>query len=172
MPGKLKRSARKRSATGFSCARKWEGRPSAVNLPFRFILNHSEATAANVYLMLYPKPVLSSALSRDGKLYRALWKALSSITAETLVEGRVYGGLHKLEPKELANVSGNFVLDTLRRAHETKLYRQDELIRSVKSNGSLLTVSESLYNPIGNWINSVPLILWFVQSTGLITSDV
>ena len=74
--------------------------------PFRFILNQSNATAANVYLLLYPKPVLTRALERDPGLLRRMWKALNSISAEELLgEGRVYGGgLHKLEPKELGNV--------------------------------------------------------------------
>lgn len=74
--------------------------------PFRFILNESNATAANVYLMLYPKPVLADALARNKKLVKEIWKFLNGIRAENLLdEGRVYGGgLHKLEPKELANV--------------------------------------------------------------------
>lgn len=35
----------------------------------------------------------------DQELYRAIWKALSSITESLVGEGRVYGGPHKLEPK-------------------------------------------------------------------------
>jgi len=63
------------------------------------------ATAANVYLMLYPKPALAVALSKKPELNRSVWQALSEISDETLMgEGRVYGGgLHKLEPKELGN---------------------------------------------------------------------
>jgi hypothetical protein len=74
--------------------------------PFRFILNNSKATVANVYLAMYPKPVLSIALARDPELVRRVWQILNSITLDRLLgEGRVYGGgLHKLEPKELANV--------------------------------------------------------------------
>jgi adenine-specific DNA-methyltransferase len=74
--------------------------------PFRFILNRSKATAANVYLMMYPTPPLCAALSRDTTLIDRVWQALNDVTAaEMLEEGRVYGGgLHKLEPKELANV--------------------------------------------------------------------
>ena len=34
------------------------GRSKAGATPFRFILNHCRATACNVYLMLYPKPLL------------------------------------------------------------------------------------------------------------------
>jgi hypothetical protein len=74
--------------------------------PFRFILNRSKATAANVYLLLYPKPVLAKALASNAALGRKVWEFLSSIDAATLLgEGRVYGGgLYKMEPKELANV--------------------------------------------------------------------
>lgn len=74
--------------------------------PFRFILNRSIATAANVYLALYPRPQLAKALIEKPGLDREIWKILNDITPEDLLsEGRVYGGgLHKLEPKELANV--------------------------------------------------------------------
>jgi adenine-specific DNA-methyltransferase len=74
--------------------------------PFRFILNQSQATVANVYLAMYPTPVLGRALAADPALIRPVWEALNRITPEQLLrEGRVYGGgLHKLEPKELANV--------------------------------------------------------------------
>jgi len=92
------------------------GRPTKrSNIPFRFILNRSAATAANVYLMLYPRSPLDSLLKTDPALLRELWKALSSITSEMLVgEGRVYGGgLHKMEPKELANVSADVIWDIL-----------------------------------------------------------
>ena len=74
--------------------------------PFRFLLNQSKATVANVYLAMYPTPVLARALERNPGLIRRVWEALNGITPERLLgEGRVYGGgLHKLEPKELANV--------------------------------------------------------------------
>jgi hypothetical protein len=50
--------------------------------------------------------VLAHALKRDPGLIRRVWQVLNAITPEQLLgEGRVYGGgLHKLEPKELANV--------------------------------------------------------------------
>ena len=73
--------------------------------PFRFILNHSRATAPNVYLMLYPKPALAADLVRNPFLLRSIWVALNRLPPQTLIsEGRVYGGgLHKIEPAELAN---------------------------------------------------------------------
>jgi len=77
------------------------------DLPFRFILNHSKATAPNVYLMLYPKPTLAKAIQQHSALLESIWRGLNSISDEILLkQGRVYGGgLHKLEPCELANTS-------------------------------------------------------------------
>ena len=73
---------------------------------YRFILNHSAATATNVYLMLYPKTLLKEALKRDPDLLTKIWTTLNNIPTDVLLrEGRVYGGgLYKLEPRELANV--------------------------------------------------------------------
>lgn len=83
--------------------------------PFRFILNHSKATVANVYLMLSPKPVLAKLLQNDPELYRHIWNALKSIAPDVLIgEGRVYGGgLYKLEPGELMNAPAENVLEVL-----------------------------------------------------------
>ncbi len=69
-------------------------------------MNASRATVANVYLALYPQPHLASALAADSGLLRRVWEALNRIPAERLLgAGRVYGGgLHKLEPRELASV--------------------------------------------------------------------
>jgi len=74
--------------------------------PFRFFLNHSDAIAGNVFLMLYPKPALEAQLARQPDLIRQIWSYLNSLDPASLLgEGRVYGGgLHKMEPKELANV--------------------------------------------------------------------
>ncbi len=74
--------------------------------PFRFILNRSKAVVANVYLNLYPQPAMQRALGENPELIHVVWEALKSVKAETLISnGRTYGGgLHKLEPKELANV--------------------------------------------------------------------
>ncbi len=79
---------------------------------FRFILNYSQGTAANVYLMLYPKLALREELKSTPNLLRVVWQALNGITPEALEgEGRVYGGgLHKLEPKELANASAESII--------------------------------------------------------------
>ena len=83
--------------------------------PFRFILNHSKAIAPNVYLMMYPKERLESLISTNSELIRSVWKALNSIPIQSLIhEGRVYGdGLHKLEPRELANAPADLLLKVL-----------------------------------------------------------
>lgn len=83
--------------------------------PFRFFLNFSQATALNVYLMLYPKPFFASALKENPTFCRQVWEFLNSISVEALLgEGRVYGGgLYKMEPRELANVRADAILELL-----------------------------------------------------------
>ncbi|MFT6907871.1 MAG: adenine-specific DNA-methyltransferase [Oleiphilaceae bacterium] len=75
--------------------------------PFRFILNWSKAIVANSYLILYPKPHLEKEIELNADLTEQLLEALNKITSKAMLdEGRVYGGgMHKMEPKELANVS-------------------------------------------------------------------
>lgn len=74
--------------------------------PFRFILNWSRATVTNVYLNLYPKPLLAQAMSAKTVSPRQVWELLDRICPQAMLdESRVYGGgLRKLEPKELARV--------------------------------------------------------------------
>lgn len=81
--------------------------------PFRFILNNSKATVANVYLAMYPIPILTRAMERDSTLIRRIWEVLNQIAPDQLLgEGRVYGGgLHKLEPGELANVDATAIFE-------------------------------------------------------------
>ena len=75
---------------------------SERNEPFRFILNHTNAIAANLYLLLYPKGVI---VQSSDILYK-IWEILTNIAASNLeYEDRIYGsGLRKIEPKELACV--------------------------------------------------------------------
>jgi hypothetical protein len=91
------------------------GRSRDGKHPFRFIWNRSQATAHNVYLMLYPTGPLRAALKAHPELYAHVFEALQRITpAQLLSEGRVYGGgLHKVEPKELAQVSARLILDSI-----------------------------------------------------------
>ena len=74
--------------------------------PFRFVLNRSKAIVTNSYLILYPKPHLEREIEQNPDLDERLLKALNQITGKAMLdEGRVYGGgMHKMEPKELANV--------------------------------------------------------------------
>lgn len=83
--------------------------------PFRFLLNHSRATVANTYLVLYPKPALLKAIQGRPERIKSVWSALDQILPETLMrEGRVYGGgLHKMEPKELANAPADSIFAAL-----------------------------------------------------------
>jgi adenine-specific DNA-methyltransferase len=83
--------------------------------PFRFILNESRATVANVYLAMYPTAELTHALDQDAALMRRIWEVLNRIDPSVLLgEGRVYGGgLHKLEPRELGNVDATFLANFL-----------------------------------------------------------
>lgn len=74
--------------------------------PFRFIRNHSLATAPNVYLMLYPTAQLQRQFHQDEMLLQRIWEWLTQVEGATLKQmGRSYGGgLFKLEPKELAQL--------------------------------------------------------------------
>lgn len=83
--------------------------------PFRFILNHSRATAPNVYLLMYPKPLLLDMMQHQPDLLRKLWLSLNALPIEEILgEGRVYGGgLYKLEPNELGNLRADAVLPGL-----------------------------------------------------------
>jgi len=74
--------------------------------PFRFILNNSNATITNGFLALYPQPRFENFMNKNKDAILKAWQALNQVSIENILhEGRVYGGgLHKLEPKELANV--------------------------------------------------------------------
>ena len=100
--------------------------------PFRFILNHSQATAANVYLMLYPKRSLDAAIRQDTTLKRRLWKVLNDIRPQTMLdEGRVYGGgLYKLEPKELGNIPATAIAELLPDLVRPRYEKQSDLFEA------------------------------------------
>lgn len=106
-------SQESRQPAPFLCT--YMARQKSDKTVFRFILNHSKAIAANVYLMLYPKPRLAEAIAGDEVKMQAVWEALSSIDAECLIEiGRVYGGgLYKVEPKELAAAPADAILEAI-----------------------------------------------------------
>lgn len=73
----------------------------------RFYRNKSQAIAANVYLMLYPKPAMTHYYHADIEiLYDHIFEQLSTLKQyEVVHHGRTYGGgLDKIEPNELARV--------------------------------------------------------------------
>ncbi len=106
-------SQEQRPAARFLCT--YMGRSSNGRHPFRFIWNKSEATAHNVYLMLYPKESLRAALRKNPGLEVRVFEALRGITPSQLISGgRVYGGgLHKVEPNELARVPAHILAEAI-----------------------------------------------------------
>ena len=101
--------------------------------PFRFILNNSQATAANVYLMLYPKPSLDAAMRQDATLKQRIWKVLNNICPQAMLgEGRVYGGgLYKLEPKELGNIPATAIAELLPDLAQPHYEKQPDLFEGL-----------------------------------------
>jgi len=84
----------------------------SLEKPFRFIWNHSKATAANVYLLLYPKSYIVPMLTKKTA---EVFEALQAIHPDRfLSEGRVYGGgLYKMEPAELMRLSADSLAGVL-----------------------------------------------------------
>lgn len=80
--------------------------------PFRFIWNKSTATAANVYLLLYPRRFVANKVRQRAA---RVFEALRSISPQDFFsEGRVYGGgLHKMEPAELMRLPADGLLEIL-----------------------------------------------------------
>lgn len=98
-------SQEKRPAAPVICTYMGRGNAEREN-PFRFILNKSSATISNGYLAMYPTAELLKIPKNDPPKILEVWNALNNIGINNILgESRVYGGgLHKLEPKELANV--------------------------------------------------------------------
>jgi adenine-specific DNA-methyltransferase len=105
------------------------GRARNGKHPFRFLWNRSQATAHNVYLMLYPKGSLLAALKNRPELEERVFQALQRITPSQVVsEGRVYGGgLHKVEPKELAQIPAREIFESM--DGYVRFERQERLFR-------------------------------------------
>lgn len=106
-------SQEQRPPAPFLCT--YMGRARNGKHPFRFIWNRSQATAHNVYLMLYPKSRLQEVLNIHPELAAKVFAALQSVApGQFISEGRVYGGgLHKVEPKELAQIPARAVLEAI-----------------------------------------------------------
>ena len=80
-----------------------------------------------MYLLLYPKAPLHAALRAHPAPEADVFRALQRITpTQLLAEGRVYGGgLHKVEPKELAQIRAREVLQSIET--EVRIERQGSL---------------------------------------------
>lgn len=106
-------SQERRPAAPFLCS--YIGRDTRHGRPFRFIMNHSHATAPNTYLMLYPRESLARVLEERPEVKRLIWAFLQGISLDALIgKGRVYGGgLHKMEPRELGRVSAAGLSDVM-----------------------------------------------------------
>lgn len=118
-------SQEQRPPAPFLCT--YMGRSANGRHPFRFIWNRSDATAHNVYLMLYPKSRLQEVLRNHPELAAKVFEALQRVTPSQFIsEGRVYGGgLHKLEPKELAQIPAGAVLESI--DGRVRVERQEKL---------------------------------------------
>jgi hypothetical protein len=103
----------RRKPAPFLCT--YMGRTSNGRKPFRFLWNQSQALASNLYLLLYPKGPLQAALRGHPELCPQVFAALQATDTNAFVrEGRVYGGaLYKMEPKELARLSGEPILEAI-----------------------------------------------------------
>ena len=100
-----------RQAAPYLCT--YMGRGTHEKLPFRFIWNKSKAVATNLYLMLTPIGSLAAMLSAHPERACQVYDWLGNLTGSELrSEGRVYGGgLNKIEPKELARISAQSLVE-------------------------------------------------------------
>jgi adenine-specific DNA-methyltransferase len=84
----------------------------SLERPFRFILNRSKATAANVYHLFDPKAHIAQKLKEKTT---EVLDALRAIAPEHFFhQGRVYGGgLYKIEPAEMMPMPADGVAEVL-----------------------------------------------------------
>ncbi len=106
-------SQEQRPPAPFLCT--YMGRANDGKHPIRFLWNRSQATARNVYLMLYPQGRLRNALNGQPALQARVFEALRRIKpSQVISKGRVYGGgLHKVEPKELGQIPACAILEII-----------------------------------------------------------
>jgi hypothetical protein len=115
-------SQEQRPAPAIVCT--YMGRRRGDGCPFRVILNQSNAIATNTYLLVYAVGALQESFNEDPKskeLFAVLLR--EAIADHYLRHSRVYGGgLHKLEPAELASLPADQIWEAM------KLDRFDELL--------------------------------------------
>jgi adenine-specific DNA-methyltransferase len=89
------------------------GRGRNGDNPFKLFSNSSRAIVTNGYLMLYPEHLLNDMLQRDPEILGSVRAVIEDIIARWYKQhGRVYGGgLHKLEPKELAALPASLLVE-------------------------------------------------------------
>ncbi len=88
---------------------------------------------------MYPKPRLAQALKNNPELLRQIWEILNDIDAGYLLgNGRVYGGgLHKLEPGELACVDATPIAQLLSGIAFTPAPNQLELFGNLRASTNI-----------------------------------
>ncbi|MBP5543744.1 MAG: hypothetical protein ILM98_06695 [Kiritimatiellae bacterium] len=103
------------------------GRGNGIGAPVRFILNTSNAIATNSFLMLYPKGALRRLFAECAENSEAVWLRLRSIPPEEFSRaGRCYGGgLHKMEPRELGDLTCSALVDWLSGCVDYSLLEED-----------------------------------------------
>lgn len=98
--------------------------------PIRFFLNKSQALATNVYICLYPRPIVANAISEAPERANDLLEILNDISLDELRDsGRRYGGgLQKIEPKELRAVRISKIPAWLKltRPEQTELFQETQ----------------------------------------------
>lgn len=121
----------RRDPAPFLCT--YMGRGADEKRPFRFIWNRSQAIATNLYLMLYPENGLEKMLRDHPERQADVFSLLGQVAGHELRgEGRVYGGgLHKIEPSELARISAAPIVECWPELRSS-VQRQGELFGAVR----------------------------------------
>jgi hypothetical protein len=111
----------RREPAPFLCT--YMGRGRVNGQPLRVIWNKSDAVATNTYLMLYPRLSLATLMEQPG-IAGEVFELLKKAARETMSEKwHVHaGGLHKIEPGELLEVSLPQIPDWLMSATMDQLF--------------------------------------------------
>lgn len=109
------------------------GRKNDAGTSVKFFRNKSQATATNVYLLLYPKAQVLKHCQQPGAFIDTLFHLLLKLDqSEIVYQGRTYGGgLDKVEPNELKRV----VLGT-REELRDYIADLDRILRSPRPEGA------------------------------------